>query len=154
MAVARSSSGGVVIRYLVPLLRMTSYLLISQGCSTSPPSWSSAHAALGLLPGVKLWGIPSDLRSSTSYLRSSTSNDRSCTWQSRSSTFAGQNSSIKQYLNSTKAKQSHLNARKPLSAVGKPTFALGPSGSSFGPSGRAPTGIHHLLLSNLTTACC
>ena len=105
-------------------------------------------------PGVKLWGIPSDLRSSTSYLRSSTSNDRSCTWQSRSSTFAGQNSSIKQYLNSTKAKQSHLNARKPLSAVGKPTFALGPSGSSFGPSGRAPTGIHHLLLRNLTTACC
>ena len=38
MAVARSSSGGVVIRYVLPVLWMTSYLLISQGCSTSPPS--------------------------------------------------------------------------------------------------------------------
>ena len=36
--VARSSSGGVVIRYVLPVLWMTSYLLISQGCSTSPPS--------------------------------------------------------------------------------------------------------------------
>ena len=34
MAVARSSSGGVVIRYVLPVLWMTSYLLISQGCST------------------------------------------------------------------------------------------------------------------------
>jgi len=39
----------------------------------------------------------------------------------------------------------HRNARKPLSAVGEPTYALGSSGASFGP------GIHHLLLSNLTT---
>ena len=38
MAVARSSSGGVVIRYVLPVLWMTSCLLISQGCSTSPPS--------------------------------------------------------------------------------------------------------------------
>ena len=40
MAVARSSYGGVVIRYVlpVPVLSMTSYLLISHGCSTSPPS--------------------------------------------------------------------------------------------------------------------
>jgi len=38
MAVVRSSSGGVVIRYIVPVLWMTSYLLVSQGCSTSPPS--------------------------------------------------------------------------------------------------------------------
>jgi len=38
VAVARSSSGGVVIRYVLPVLWMTSYLLISQGCSTSPPS--------------------------------------------------------------------------------------------------------------------
>ena len=38
MAVARSSSGSVVIRYVLPVLWMTSYLLISQGCSTSPPS--------------------------------------------------------------------------------------------------------------------
>jgi len=39
----------------------------------------------------------------------------------------------------------------PRSAVGNPTSALGPSGSSFGPSSLAPIGIHHLLLSNLTT---
>jgi len=37
MAVARSSSGGVVIRYVFPVLRMTSYLHISWSCSTSPP---------------------------------------------------------------------------------------------------------------------
>jgi len=36
--VARSSCGGVVIRCVLPVLCMTSYLLISQGCSTSPPS--------------------------------------------------------------------------------------------------------------------
>jgi len=35
--------------------------------------------------------------------------------------------------------------------VGNPTSALGLSGSSFGPSSLAPIGIHHLLLSNLTT---
>jgi len=39
----------------------------------------------------------------------------------------------------------------PWSAVGNPTSALGSSGSSFGPSYLAPIGIHHLLLSNLTT---
>ena len=43
MAVARSSSGGVVIRYVLPVLWTTSYLLVSQGCSTSPPSWSAVH---------------------------------------------------------------------------------------------------------------
>ena len=32
------SSGGVMIRYVLPVLWMTSYLLISQSCSTSPPS--------------------------------------------------------------------------------------------------------------------
>ena len=32
------SSGGVVIRYVLPVLWITSYLLISQGCSKSPPS--------------------------------------------------------------------------------------------------------------------
>jgi len=36
--VARSYSGGVVIRYVLPVLRMTLYLLISQSYSTSPPS--------------------------------------------------------------------------------------------------------------------
>jgi len=43
MAVARFSSGGVVICYVLPVLWMTSYLLISQGCSTSPPSWTTVH---------------------------------------------------------------------------------------------------------------
>ena len=38
MAVARSSSSGVVICYVLLLLWMTSCLLISQDCSTSPPS--------------------------------------------------------------------------------------------------------------------
>ena len=61
--------------------------------------------------------------------------------------------SVKHYLNATKAKQSALNARKPQVGGRNPTSALGPSGSSFGPSSLAPVGIHHLLLSNLTTAC-
>jgi len=39
----------------------------------------------------------------------------------------------------------------PWSAVGNPISILGRSGSSFDPSGLAPIGIHHLLLSNLTT---
>ena len=43
MTVARSVSGGVVIRYVLPVLYMTSFLLIRQGCSTSPPSWSAVH---------------------------------------------------------------------------------------------------------------
>ena len=38
MAVIRSSSGGVVICYVLPVLRMTSFLLISLDWSTSPPS--------------------------------------------------------------------------------------------------------------------
>jgi len=38
VAVAWSSSGAVVICYVFLVLWMTSYLLISQGCSTSPPS--------------------------------------------------------------------------------------------------------------------
>jgi len=49
MAVARSSSGSVVMRYVLPVLWMTSCLLISQGCLTLPPQLKrSAHAALGL----------------------------------------------------------------------------------------------------------
>jgi len=59
--------------------------------------------------------------------------------------------SVKYYLNVIKAKQSALNARKPLVGGREPTSALGPLGSSFGPSSLAPVGIHHLLLSNLTT---
>jgi len=39
----------------------------------------------------------------------------------------------------------------PWSAVRNPTSALGSSGSSFGLSSFAPVGIHHLLLSDLTT---
>jgi len=38
LCAARSSSGGVVIRYVLPVLLMMSYLLVSQGCSSSPPS--------------------------------------------------------------------------------------------------------------------
>jgi len=38
IAVAQSSSGGVVIRYVLPVLWTTSNLLIIQGYSTSPPS--------------------------------------------------------------------------------------------------------------------
>ena len=49
VAVALSSSGGVVIGYVLLVLWMTSYLLVSQGCSMSPPQLKrSAHAALGL----------------------------------------------------------------------------------------------------------
>ena len=43
MTVARFPSDCVVIRYVLPVLWMTSYLLTSQGCSTSPPSWSAVH---------------------------------------------------------------------------------------------------------------
>ena len=43
MAVALSSSGNVMICYVLPVLWMTSYLLISQGCSTSSPSRSAVH---------------------------------------------------------------------------------------------------------------
>ena len=46
MAAAWSFSGGIVICYVLPVLWMTSYLLISQacqGCSTSPPSWRAVH---------------------------------------------------------------------------------------------------------------
>ena len=38
VAVAWSSSGGVAISYVHPVLWMTSYLLISHGCSMSPIS--------------------------------------------------------------------------------------------------------------------
>jgi len=50
MDVARSSSGGAAIRYVLPVLWMTSYLRISQGSPTWPSSWwkHSPHAALGL----------------------------------------------------------------------------------------------------------
>jgi len=41
MAVAPPSFGGVVIRYIFPVIWMTSYLHISWGCSTSPPGWGS-----------------------------------------------------------------------------------------------------------------
>ena len=48
-AMARSSSGSVVICYVLPVLWTTSYLLIGQGSLTSPPKLKrSALAALGL----------------------------------------------------------------------------------------------------------
>ena len=56
MAVARSFSGGVAICYVFPVLRVTSYLLISQGCSTSPPSWSAVHTQ----PWAWLWTVRSN----------------------------------------------------------------------------------------------
>jgi len=43
MAVAWSFSGGVVICSVLPVLWMTSHLLISQGCLTSPPSRTAVH---------------------------------------------------------------------------------------------------------------
>jgi len=55
MAVARSFSGGVVIRYVIPVLWMTSYLLISKGCSTSPLTWSECTRSLGY--GYKLCAV-------------------------------------------------------------------------------------------------
>ena len=39
----RSSCVGVVICYALPVLWMTSYFLIRQGCWTSPPSCSAVH---------------------------------------------------------------------------------------------------------------
>ena len=58
---------------------------------------------------------------------------------------------LKHYLNAIKAKQTALNARKPQVGGREPTSALGPSRSSFDPLSLAPTGIHRLLLSNITT---
>ena len=58
MATARSCSGGVVIRYVLPVLWMTSYLFISQGWSTSPPSWSAVH--------TQPWAWLQTVRSNTS----------------------------------------------------------------------------------------
>jgi len=50
MAVAQSSAGGVVIRYVLPVLWTTSYLLISQGCWSGRrrPDEAQRIAALGL----------------------------------------------------------------------------------------------------------
>ena len=58
--------------------------------------------------------------------------------------------SVKHYLNAIKARVLWM-LENPWSAVGNPTSAPGPSDSIFGPSSLAPVGIHHLLLSNLTT---
>jgi len=41
MAAAPFFSGGVVIRYVFPVLWITSYLHISWSCSKSPPGWGS-----------------------------------------------------------------------------------------------------------------
>ena len=56
MAVARSSSDGAVICYVLPVLWMTSYLLISQDCfDVAAQLKRSAHAALGF--GYKLCAL-------------------------------------------------------------------------------------------------
>ena len=75
-------------------------------------------------PGVKLRGIPPDLRSGSSCLRSTTSSDWSGTSQLRSGTFL---------LGATTLHSLYW------SAVGNPTSAFGRSGSSFGPSSLSPT---------------
>jgi len=50
IAAGRFSSGGVAILYVLPVLWMMSYLLISQGCYTYVAAQlkRSAHATLGL----------------------------------------------------------------------------------------------------------
>jgi len=53
IAVAQSFSGGTLIRFVLPVLWMTSYFLISQGCLTSPPSWSTVH----MQPWAWLWTV-------------------------------------------------------------------------------------------------
>jgi len=58
MAMARSSSGNVVICYVLPVVWMMSCLLISQGCLMSLPSWSAVH--------MQPWAISYKLRSNTS----------------------------------------------------------------------------------------
>jgi len=55
MPVARFCSGGVVIRYVLPVLWMTPYLLISQGCSTRRPAEAQCTRILGL--GNKLYAV-------------------------------------------------------------------------------------------------
>jgi len=56
MAVARSSSGGVMIRYVLSVLWMTSYLLISQGCSRRRrPAEAQSTRSPGL--GYKLCAV-------------------------------------------------------------------------------------------------
>jgi len=54
--VARSSSGAIVICYVLPW--MTSCLLISQCCLTLPPNWSAAH--------TQPWAWLETVRSNTS----------------------------------------------------------------------------------------
>ena len=51
-AVARSSSGGVVICYVLPVLWMTSYLLASQGCSASTRSLGLGYKLCAVIPGA------------------------------------------------------------------------------------------------------
>jgi len=94
--------------------------------------------ALALHPGVKLRGIPPDLRSGTSCLRSTTSNDRSGTSQLRSGTLL---------LGSTTLHSLYLVGGR------EPHVCFRPFGFELRPSSLSPTAIHHLLLSNLNTAC-
>jgi len=50
VALARSSSGGIVICYVFPGLWMSSYLLTGQGCSTSPPSLGLGYKLCAVVP--------------------------------------------------------------------------------------------------------
>ena len=55
MDVARSPYGGVVICYVLPVLWMTSYLLISQGSRCRRPAEAQRTRSLGL--GYKLCAV-------------------------------------------------------------------------------------------------
>jgi len=64
VALARSSSGGIGIHYILLVLWMTSCLYVSQeGHSTSPHSWGGSDAALDLaINGAQEYPNPTDAR--------------------------------------------------------------------------------------------
>ena len=63
VAEAQSFSGGVAICYAFPVLYGTSYLHVSQGCSTSCLTDRSACAALGLaINGAQYYQLQGDGR--------------------------------------------------------------------------------------------
>ena len=129
--------------------------------------------------GVKLGGIPPDLRSGMSCLRSITRRLFAGIHQSTQFTLeyfslcmmfckkcspsrprsfchllsVGRCCKRQTLFKCHESQTECLGCLKPLKPleIGNPTSALGPSGSRFGPSSLTPIGIHHPLLSNLTT---
>jgi len=127
----------------------TSHLSTAFFFSTSPHT--QCRYCSSLHSGVKLGGIPPDLRFGTSYLRSTTSNNRSCTSQLRSGTFLlGSTTLLVESKHQTLFK-CHESRREFLEILENPWSAVRNPTSALSPSGVAPIGIHHLLLSNLTT---